>query len=140
MSLTPLSVLRVPAKPERKEQRAIAGPVLERVQRAEPTVPSPAASPRPAAPKQPSAEAQARAIHLSRQKAEGTISSVDMKWLEGYRAPQRGDKSPARRIEAAKLAKAIYLAAQKRDGTLDDAGARRLEDYSAEMKAIELLR
>ena len=145
MSLTPLSVLRVPAKQERKE-RVIAAPVLERLRqpepkRAEPMAPSPAPSPRPAELGQPSAEAQARAIHLSRQKADGTISAADLKWLSNYRAPQRGElETPARRIEAEKLAKAICLVGKKVRGEISPADARRLADHFAETEAIELLR
>lgn len=136
MSLTPLSVLRVPAKQERKEQRVAAGPVLQRLR---PVEPSPAPSPRPAEPK-PSAEVQARAIKLSRQKAEGTISAADLRWLEGYHAPQRGDKSPAQRAEAEKKARMICLVGEKRRGEISLADERRLADHFAEQRAIELLR
>jgi hypothetical protein len=137
-NLFPLSVVRVPEKRAQKE-RVVAGPVLERLRPAEPSPPSPAPSPRPAEPK-PSAEAQARAIHLSRQKAEGTISRRDEEWLSNYHAPQRGDGSPARRLETEKLAKAIVLVGEKRRGTISLADERRLADHFAEAKAIEFLR
>jgi hypothetical protein len=143
MSLFPLSIVRVPTKQEHK-QRVIAGPTLERLRqpeskRAEPTAPLPPAQPRPS--RAEAAKMEARAILLSAQKRDGTISRADAKWLENFRAPQRGEESPTRRIEVEKLARAICLVGQKARGELDAAGARRLEDYYAEKEAInELLR
>ena len=138
--LPPLYVPRVPVKQGHKNH-AIAAPALERLKRAEPTVSPPAPSPRPAELGQPSAEAQARAIHLSRQKADGTISAADLKWLSNYRAPQRGElETPARRIEVEKLAKAICLVGKKVRGEISPDDARRLADHFAETKAIEFLR
>jgi hypothetical protein len=92
MSLTPLSIVRVPTKQEHK-QHVIAGPTLERLRqsepkRAEPPAPLPPAQPPPAISRAEAAEMEARAILLSAQKRDGTISSADLKWLEGYRAPQ----------------------------------------------------
>ena len=145
MNLTPLSVLRVPAKQGHKE-RVIAAPVLERLRqpepkRAEPMAPLPPEQPRSAVSRTEAAKMEARAILLSAQKARGTISPADAKWLANYRAPQLGElKSPARRIEAEKLAKAICLVGEKRRGTISPADARRLADHFAEMEAIELLR